>query len=308
MIKNNFYIIFVLFFLSSCLTQKHPVKSIIKEFENENSKVMIVAHRANITDTLPENSMEGILKCIEFGIDIIEIDVQRTKDNVLIVMHDETLNRMTNGTGKIHEKNWSEIKDLKLRVKSFGKLTEYTIPTLEEVFTKSKGKIMINVDKGFWYLNEVSDLAMNLGVSKQIILKSYEPKSKIDEMLGFFPAVYFMPIILETEFNNVDNIPEYMIGHKNEIPKAFELIFDSMDDYIAQKEFMKSLKNAGIRVWVNSLSDRLCGGHGESENTEENWGFLIDNGVNIIQTDKPIELKNFLKKTYNQPNKTPTGQ
>lgn len=256
---------------------------------------MVVAHRANITDSLPENSLEGILLCIKNGIDIIEIDTQKTKDNVLIVMHDETLNRMTTGSGKVSDITLSQLRALNLRASNFGAVTTHKVPTLEEVFRAAKGKIMINVDKAFWWMDDVEDLANQTGVTRQIIVKSYEDKPKVDSRLGAFPFVYFMPIISENNFNNVEIIPSYLNKKNSYIPEAFELIFDDKDDDIFQLEMLQVMKSYGSRIWVNTLSDGLCGGYGELNNTTSNWDTLISKGVNIIQTDKTLQLKEYLR-------------
>jgi glycerophosphoryl diester phosphodiesterase len=297
--KQFFYFLTLLVF-SSCAVlkpQKNAVKAIIENFENENGKVMIVAHRANIYDSLPENSIEGIKACIANNIDIVEIDIRGTKDGVLIVMHDETLNRMTNGKGKVGDFTWDQLSQLYLREGNFGKLTSYRIPRLEEVFTICKGNIMINLDKGFWYLNDASKLAEEYGVTQQIILKSFETRQQIDAQIGSFSALNFMPILAENSFNNLAILPDYLDGKKVYIPEAFELIFDEKEDTIGQIEFIKNLRDHGARVWINSLSDGLSGGRGEKTNSKENWQATIDLGVTILQSDKCLELQQFLKET-----------
>jgi glycerophosphoryl diester phosphodiesterase len=295
----KYFLVFCVIVFSnfSCsLLNTKPVKQIINNFENENGSVMIVAHRANIVDTLPENSIESVLMCIKNQIDIVEIDIQKTKDNVLVVLHDETLDRMTNGTGKVSNITLEELKKLKLRQTSYGKVTIYTVPTLEEVFLACRGKIMINVDKAFWWLDEVNNLAEQYNMSRQIIVKSYENKQKIDTQLGECPAVFFMPIISESNYNNLEILPSYLSKKNLCLPDAYELIFDQKDDELANLEFMEELSKYGGRVWVNTLSDGLCGGFSDNKNPEANWDTLIKKGVNIIQTDKALLLKNFLNK------------
>lgn len=288
------YIILSLLFTSCSIFEQKPVKSIIKNFENENGPVMVVAHRANISDTLPENSLESIALCIEKGIDILEIDVRVTKDGVLIVMHDETLNRMTNGRGKIIDINWSEIENLKLREKSYGQITDYSIPTLEEVFALCKGKVMLNLDKGFWYLHKIQVLAAENNVSRQIILKSYDEKEKVESQLNDSLYFNFMPIIAENHVANLQNLDAWLSPDNSYPPEAFELIFDEPNDSIGQTGFINSLKDSGARVWINTLSDRLSGGRGEKNDPTKSWNEVINLGFNIIQTDRSLELKQYL--------------
>ena len=63
----------------------------------DESSVIVVAHRADWRN-FPENSLEAIQSSIDMGVDMLEIDVQRTKDGVLMLMHEHNLDRMTNGS------------------------------------------------------------------------------------------------------------------------------------------------------------------------------------------------------------------
>ena len=76
--------------------------------------VTVVAHRGDWRNH-PENSLPAFQSCIEMGVDMIEIDLQRTKDGELILMHDRTVDRCTNGKGKISEMTYDEIQRLRLR-------------------------------------------------------------------------------------------------------------------------------------------------------------------------------------------------
>lgn len=86
----------------SCVkVEPSRVDRIKAELQQSTSKnVMVVAHRG-AWRLAPENSIAAIEECIEMGVDIVEIDVRKTKDQQLIVMHDGTIDRTTNGSGKI---------------------------------------------------------------------------------------------------------------------------------------------------------------------------------------------------------------
>jgi len=78
-----------------------------------------------------ENTIESIMKAIETGVDYVEFDVRRTKDDVYVLMHDPTVDRTTDGKGKVSEMTIAEFKKLKTR-------SGYTPPTLEEVLAALK--------------------------------------------------------------------------------------------------------------------------------------------------------------------------
>jgi len=86
-----------------------------------------------------ENTLESIQKALNFGVDAIEIDVHRCKTGELVVIHDFTLDRTTNGSGEVAKKSLSEIKALKVE-------DEFEIPLLTEVLDFIEGKCTINIE------------------------------------------------------------------------------------------------------------------------------------------------------------------
>jgi glycerophosphoryl diester phosphodiesterase len=100
----------------------YPAVHLYQELYDPNGRVMVVAHRVDWLN-VPENSIPAIQNCIEKGIDIVEIDVRKTKDGQLILMHDKTVNRTTDGNGVITEMTFADIRKLHLR-DCQGKTTE----------------------------------------------------------------------------------------------------------------------------------------------------------------------------------------
>ena len=100
----------------------------------------IIAHRGvHDNKKTPENSLEAFQKAIEYNYPI-ELDVQLTKDNILVVFHDFTLTRMTKNTNYIQDTNYQDIKDLKLLN------TNEKIPTLKEVLELVDNKLLIDIE------------------------------------------------------------------------------------------------------------------------------------------------------------------
>jgi len=115
------------------------IDSMIANLENSNNnQVMVVAHRGDWRNA-PENSLQAIENCITMGVDIVEIDVRETKDGVLVLMHDETIDRTTTGKGKVSELAWEYLQTLNLR-DGIGHSTPHKIPTLEEALLLTKDK------------------------------------------------------------------------------------------------------------------------------------------------------------------------
>jgi len=133
--------------LISCtgVTTQRDVDRILEKFHDANSEyVMVAAHRA-AHNGYPENSIPAIKHAIELGVDIVELDVKTTKDNVPVLMHDSKIDRTTNGTGKVEDYTLSELKEFRMKTND-GTLTDETIPTFEEALNTVYGKIMVDID------------------------------------------------------------------------------------------------------------------------------------------------------------------
>ena len=85
----------------------------MKQFKDPNyKKVWVMTHRAHTTDlTIPENSIPSVSAAIKSGAEIIECDTHVTKDGVVVVCHDQTLNATTNGSGDITKMTFEEIAE-----------------------------------------------------------------------------------------------------------------------------------------------------------------------------------------------------
>ena len=148
----------------------------------DESSVIVVAHRADWRN-FPENSLEAIQSAIEMGVDMLEIDVQRTKDGVLILMHDHNLDRTTTGSGNIADTNWEDIAKLNLKDHQ-GNVTTYKVPKLEDALLMCKDRIMINLDKADRYFDEVFAMLERTGTTNLIVMKGGQPASEVKEKFG----------------------------------------------------------------------------------------------------------------------------
>ena len=145
------------FILLVCLVQLAIAQNRIAEIRenllgNYSDRVLVVSHRADWRNA-PENSLQGIRNCIDMGVDMVEIDLKKTKDGHLVVMHDKTINRTMTGKGNAEDYTLAELKAMRLK-NGAGCKTRHQIPTLEEVMLLCKGKIMVNIDKGYDYFQE----------------------------------------------------------------------------------------------------------------------------------------------------------
>lgn len=150
--KRIYNILFLLCLVQIAFAQNRIAEIRENLLGNHPDKVLVVAHRADWRNA-PENSLQGIQNCIDMGVDMVEIDLKKTKDGHLVVMHDKTINRTMTGKGKPEDFTLAELKAMRLK-NGVACKTRHQIPTLEEVMLLCKGKILVNIDKGYDYFKE----------------------------------------------------------------------------------------------------------------------------------------------------------
>ncbi len=108
--------------------------------------VLIVGHRGGPTRDYPENAIETFQRTFDAGTRAMEIDVRVTKDGVLVLMHDEDLERTTTGKGLIADHTLADIQ--KLYLETFSKVTEFRVPTLAAALEWAvKTGAIVKIDK-----------------------------------------------------------------------------------------------------------------------------------------------------------------
>ena len=268
----------------------------INELHHPNNKtIMVAAHRGDWRNA-PENSLQAYKLAIEEGVDIIEVDLNKTKDGVIVIMHDGTIDRTTDGTGKPGDYTLKELKKFHLK-NGLGIITTHTVPTLEEVMKLAKGKVLVNLDKSYPYYNEAYQVLKETGTVNQAIFKTDEHYQAVrDKYHNLLDSITFMPVIWLNEAGARQNIIDYQKVIK---PVAFELIFDQdTSKIIYNNSFIKADSS---RIWINAMWASLDGNHTddmavEEHDTKDSWDWLIAHGATIIQTDRPKELLNYLRK------------
>ena len=264
-----------------------------KLFSCDESSVIVAAHRGDWRN-YPENSLAAIDNAIKMGVDIVELDVQRTKDGVLILMHDTSLDRTTTGKGKVKEVTMDSIAKLNLK-NGCAIRTIHKVPTLEEALIHAKGKIMINLDKADRYFDEVYALLKKTGTVNQIIMKGNKSAEKVKEQYGdYLKEVIYMPIVNLDKDNAEEQIESFI---KDMHPVAFELLYKTDENPLPRK-LKDSLKGRTL-IWYNTLWDTMAGAHDDDaslQDFDEGYGYLIDVlGARMIQTDRPQFLLDYLR-------------
>lgn len=257
-----------------------------------NKYVFVIAHRGDWRNA-PENSLDAIQRAIAMEVDMVELDIQKTKDAQFVLMHDSKIDRTTTGKGAVSDYTTEELK--KFRLKAGHGIKTYTqIPTLEEALLACKGKILVNIDKAGNYIQEITPILKATGTEKQVIIKGTYDVEKVKTDYGNHTGMLYMPIVTLGKEKTKEQINTFLNEYK---PIAFEICFKEEKDM--DRQIIKEIVNKHSRVWINTLWDNLCGGHDDEMamiDPDKNWGWILEQQASMIQTDRPQELIEYLKR------------
>ena len=294
--KKSIVALFLMTTPSATVGQTCRVDTLLQYIHDKGKSkhVMIFAHRGNWRNSA-ENSVQAFQDCIDEGLDGIEVDLQMTKDGVLVIMHDETLDRTTTGSGKVADHTMDELRKLNL-LTPIGVKTRQKIPTFEEILRLAKDKILIQVDKWKPYGKQVAELAKKHGCERQIVLRTTDNSEVTRRNYGeSLNGLMLMPVLV-CKGGDADNkrLEDFI---KNYSSPVMSFSFTREDFPILKK--IPECKRAGYRIWLNSLWDTFNAGHDDEmavTNPDNSYGWLIDHGADIIFSDNPMLLKKYLIK------------
>ncbi|WP_198042658.1 glycerophosphodiester phosphodiesterase family protein [Oceanobacillus sp. AG] len=156
---------------TTAVFENYPERTIVQ-------RPIVVAHRG-VPSLAPENTMAGYHLSYELGADLIETDVQRTKDGHLVIMHDTTVDRTTNGTGAVSELTLEEIRGLDAGSHFDEEFAGEKVPTFREFLEGFKDKdVLLLVElKGIGMEEQVLQEIIEVGMEENVVLQSFDMES-----------------------------------------------------------------------------------------------------------------------------------
>ena len=232
---------------------------------------IISAHRGGPMPGFPENCIETFENSLNYAPCIIECDVARTKDSVLVMMHDYTLDRTTSGSGKIGDFSLTELKELYLKDND-GNLTEYKIPTLAEVLDWGRNRAIVELDiKGSISAEEIVALINKKNAVTYTIVITYNLPDAIEyhELNS--------DLVISATARSVEGVQRLLeTGIDPRCLVAFAGVFEP------DPAVYELLHDNGIMAILGTMGnlDRKAEKQGAKVYQE-----LIDNGADILATD-----------------------
>jgi glycerophosphoryl diester phosphodiesterase len=233
-------------------------------------RIAVIAHRGEHR-AHPENTLPAFQAAIDAGADFFELDVRTTADGRLVLMHDRTVDRTTNGVGTVREMTFDQIRALDAGTKFSPQFAGALVPSFDEALALAHGRIGVYVDS-----KDIAPADLVAALAKADMLTSvviYGGAGFLKGVQALNPSLKVMP-----EAYSAATLEKLLADLKPRVA-AFDA-GDFKDDAIALANY------AGVEVYV----DRL----GSADNPSA-WQDAVERGASGIQTDRPAELVEFLR-------------
>ena len=212
------------------------------------------------------------------GADFFEVDVRTTSDGKLVLSHDGSVSRRTNGKGDISKMTFDEVRALDAGIKSGPQFAGTKVPTFDEALDLARGKIGIYVDVKSASAKDLVTHIEEHGMADHVVI--YAGLSLSKEIQKLNPKLKVMP-----EAGTVENA-KHLIEQLHPLVMAFDA-GDFTPDVI------RVVKEAKAEIYVDRMG---------TTDAPAGWQSAIDAGADGIQTDRPAELVQYLReKGYKKP-------
>jgi glycerophosphoryl diester phosphodiesterase len=243
-----------------------------------NDRLLVAGHRGGMVKGFPENSIATFENTLKHTPAFFEIDPRLTKDSVMVLMHDATLDRTTTGKGNLSDYTYAELKKFRLK-DADGNVTSFTIPTLAEVIEWARGKTILNLDH--------KDVPLKMTAA--IIRKHHAEAFVMKTVHSAEEAKFYL-----TE--NPNSMFSAFIRNKKEFDsyQAAGVPFTQLIAYIGplvkpeNQELYKLINKEGAMCMISAASsyDKLK----TPEERKAAYESIAKDGASIIESDYPIEL------------------
>ena len=262
--------------------------------------ILIAAHRGTSGGSLINNTIPAYENALRHKADILEIDAAMSRDGVFYALHDGTEPLVLGNTVNIRKMDSSYIDSLYLRTPSL-ELTSERPNRLADVFEHFRERCLINIDRSYFYWKEILTFIQEMDMESQIIIKSSPDREQLALLESLSPNLAYMPILKSPE--EAECIKDYRINFC-----MAELVFSDLDAPVVADAFLEKLKSQGVMLWGNAITLNdwiiLAAGkddyHAITEGPEDSWGWFVEKGFDVIQTDWPMLLREYLDGKLNR--------
>jgi len=270
------------------------MKNTLHLYNNDN--VQVVAHRGAAGSNIPCNTIPAFDIALKGGASILEMDLFKSTDGKIFIFHTGKEPYQLNKNIDLTKLDSEEIKKLRLINVDFYP-TQWGINSFDDVLEHFKNRCILNLDRIGDCIPDVIKAVERHNMKDQVLLKHAPIPSVLKIIEDVAPDYMFMPIYMEED--NASEIIEKM--NINYI--GAELVLETEKSPVIQPEYIESMKKRGKTLWGNAVLYNykipLSAGHTDDvsmiDDPDKGWGWLVDHGFDIIQTDWTYQCCKYLK-------------
>lgn len=239
---------------------------------------IVSGHRGGMVRGFPENSIATFENTLKHTPAFFEIDPRLTKDSVIVLLHDATLDRTTTGTGKLSDYTWNELKKLRLK-DAEGNVTDHCIPTLAEAIEWARGKTVLNLDRKDVPFPMITALIRKHKADAFVMLTVHAPEQ----------ARYYYDDNKERMFSAFVKTKQELEAYERAgIPGSNMIAYIGPTVKPENRELYQVLNAKGIMGMISAASsyDKLPG----PEERAAAYRAIVQDGASILESDRPIEV------------------
>lgn len=260
----------------------------------EARKPLIAAHRGVGGGNLHCNTLDAFDAALRQGADLIELDVAISRDAKLFVFHPGMEFAHLGSDRLIADMTADEVRTLRF-LNQDRTPTHREVATLDDALEHLKGRCYINVDKFWSAIGPIAECIRRHGMQEQVVVKTQASEENLAEVERLAPDLPYMLVMRDR-----DDYTDAVI-HRPLRYVGAEVLFARDDAPVAQPEYIRRMHDLGLLLWVNAIlyddHKPLVGGHDDDlsvvSDPDAGWGWLLDRGYDIIQTDWPLALKEY---------------
>ncbi len=236
----------------------------------QGRQIVVIAHRGEHLHH-PENTIAAYQAAVDAGADFFETDVRTTLDGKLVIMHDDTVDRRTDGKGSVKDMTFEQVRALDAGIKAGAEFAGAKVPTFDEVLAFARGKIGVYVDTKRASAADIVAALERHDMQDHVVV--YGGFEYLAQVAALRPKIKVMP-----ESVNATICKKLIAELKPQV-----IAFGARD---FTDEIIGLAREAKAGIYVDRLGDA---------DRPEMWLDAVQRGATGIQTDKPAELVQLLR-------------
>lgn len=261
----------------------------------QSKGILVAAHRGMAAGNIPCNTLPAFEAALHQGADMLETDLTISGDGQLLIFHPKKEKQHLGADVHLEQMTMEQIRQLRYTNVDRDP-TDYCLVTLDDFLETFKNRCLINLDHGWDHIPQMVDAVRRHDMVDQVLIKAPDKLKFAQAMEELAPDMMFMPIYKEK-----DTLTE-QLEQMNVNYVGAEVVFAKDDSPLAGDAYIQSHHDKGRLLWCNPIiyyyKSQLTGGHSDdvaaAGDPEYGWGWLIDRGFDILQTDWTMQLRHFI--------------